>query len=95
VKLLLIVFRPSLNSFVVGKSSDLAAKGRAALLSRFLTGNDNPAWLVGEAESPADAVREIQLIANQLSEAKAKPQFFVVELHLASFPKGSEGRNGH
>ena len=89
-----IVFLPSRGSFVVGKSCDLTGKGLLALQSQFLTGSQNPHWLVGEADSLTDALDKVQRIADQLTRAKATDTrpCFVVEMHLGSGAKGEEAK---
>lgn len=94
MKPLLIAYRPARFRFEVTRSCDLTGKGFSALQSHFLTGNQNPYWLVGEADSHSDALREVQRIAAQLTRAKttALPPCIVVEMHLWSGAKGEEAK---
>lgn len=87
---LLILLQPSRLKFVVGNSSDLARKGFLAVQSQILTGKETPEWLVGETDTLPEALREVEKITEQLTQAT--PCHFVVELHLWSGAKGEEAK---
>ena len=83
MKPLVIVFLPLRRTFTVGRAADLAAKGKAQLLSRLLTGNDSGvSCLVGEAVSLQDAVKQVEGMTHQLAQGNEKQELWCIELHL-------------
>jgi hypothetical protein len=95
--MVVICFRPSVLSFLVGRVEDMGARGFSSFGMRWLGCRDNVLELVGHAEKPEQALAKIRLLIEQAQRA-GKPWPPVVDVRLAlvvdETPASERGRDG-